>query len=227
MQVVRVPRIFSRRHGGVLAGIAVLSFVVLAPVAISVFPDRADAAAEAAAGDGSDALADLEGRSPGARLAGIATKSVKALARALGVGPDDTAEEPEQRALGKVFDAPPTEDMLLDLRAPLGTVFPDGVLPADAVVPGGELGGGSPGGFGFPRGGSSGGLAFLPTGSSSGGGSSGGGGGSSGGGSSGGGTPPVAAVPEPGTWMLMILGFGAIGSVMRRRARMGRPAIRN
>ena len=186
---------------------------------------------EAVAGEGSDALADLEGRSPGARLAGIATKSVKTLARALGVGPDDRAEEPEQRALGKVFDAPPTEDMVLDLRAPLGTAFPDGVLPADAVVPGGELGGGSPGGFGFPRGGSSGGLAFLPTGSSGGGSSGGGGGssggGSSGGGSSGGGTPPVAAVPEPGTWMLMILGFGAIGSVMRRRTRKGLPAIRN
>jgi hypothetical protein len=221
-----------------LAGIAALSIVALAPVAMSALPGRAEAAVEAAVGEGRNALADLEGRSPGARLVGIATKSVKAVARALGASPDDTTEEPEQRALGKVFDAPPTEDMLLDLRAPLGTAFPDGVLPADAVVPGGEFGGGSPGGFGFPRGASSGGFAVLPAGSSgggssggsSGGGSSGGGssgGGSSGGGSSGGGTPPVAAVPEPGTWMLMILGFGAIGSVMRRRARAGRPAVRN
>jgi hypothetical protein len=216
-----------------LAGIAALSIVALAPVAMSTIPGRAEAAVDAAGGEGRDALADLEGRSPGARLVGIATKSVKAVARALGASPDDTAEEPEQRALGKVFDAPPTEDMLLDLRAPLGTAFPDGVLPADAVA----LGGGSPGGFGFPRGGSFGGFAVLPAGSSGGGVSSGGGssssssssggvGGSSGGGSSGGGTPPVAAVPEPGTWMLMILGFGAIGSVMRRRARTGRPTLR-
>ena len=223
---MRVPRIFSGRRGFALAGIAALSLVALAPVAMSTLSGRAEAAVEAAVGEGRDALADLEGRSPGARLVGIATKSVKAVARALGASPDDTAEEPEQRALGKVFDAPPTEDMLLDLRAPLGTALPDGVVPADAIA----LGGGSPGGFGFPRGGSSGGFAVLPagsSGSSSGGGSSGGGGGSSGGGSSGGGTPPVAAVPEPGTWMLMILGFGAIGSVMRRRARTDRPTLRN
>ena len=44
----------------------------------------------------------------------------------------------------------------------------------------------------------------------------------------GGGTNPVAlradldavyAVPEPGTWMLMLLGFGAIGFAMRSRAK--------
>lgn len=34
--------------------------------------------------------------------------------------------------------------------------------------------------------------------------------------------PIVAAVPEPATWLTMLLGFGLIGSVMRRKAR--RPA---
>lgn len=29
--------------------------------------------------------------------------------------------------------------------------------------------------------------------------------------------PPVTGVPEPGTWALLILGFGAIGAAMRRR----------
>ncbi|MDZ4375263.1 MAG: PEPxxWA-CTERM sorting domain-containing protein, partial [Phenylobacterium sp.] len=29
--------------------------------------------------------------------------------------------------------------------------------------------------------------------------------------------PPVTAVPEPGTWALMILGFGLIGARLRRR----------
>ncbi len=29
--------------------------------------------------------------------------------------------------------------------------------------------------------------------------------------------PPPAAIPEPGTWAMMILGFGAAGSVLRRR----------
>jgi hypothetical protein len=27
----------------------------------------------------------------------------------------------------------------------------------------------------------------------------------------------VAAVPEPGSWMLMIVGFGGIGGMLRRR----------
>ena len=30
-------------------------------------------------------------------------------------------------------------------------------------------------------------------------------------------TPPIGAVPEPATWAMMILGFGLIGGVMRRR----------
>jgi hypothetical protein len=33
----------------------------------------------------------------------------------------------------------------------------------------------------------------------------------------------LAAVPEPGTWAMMILGFGLIGGAMRRRARGARP----
>ncbi|HRE34488.1 MAG TPA: PEP-CTERM sorting domain-containing protein [Sphingopyxis terrae] len=56
------------------------------------------------------------------------------------------------------------------------------------------------------------------SGSSSGGGNSGSSGGSSGG-TSGGDTdnPPVAAVPEPATWLSLMLGLFAIGAAMRRR----------
>jgi len=36
---------------------------------------------------------------------------------------------------------------------------------------------------------------------------------------------PSAAVPEPAAWMLMILGFGAAGAVLRRRSRWSRLAI--
>lgn len=32
-------------------------------------------------------------------------------------------------------------------------------------------------------------------------------------------TPPVAAVPEPATWALMLAGFGLTGAAMRRRRR--------
>jgi hypothetical protein len=37
---------------------------------------------------------------------------------------------------------------------------------------------------------------------------------------------PAAAVPEPATWAMMILGFGLIGGAMRRRTRTLRCAIR-
>jgi uncharacterized membrane protein YgcG len=59
-----------------------------------------------------------------------------------------------------------------------------------------------------------------------------GGGGSSGGGSISGpnnlvvpAPPPVGAVPEPGSWALMILGFGLIGSGLRRSQRAMRAAL--
>jgi hypothetical protein len=32
--------------------------------------------------------------------------------------------------------------------------------------------------------------------------------------------PPTPAIPEPATWMMMILGFGILGSVMRRRRKL-------
>jgi len=34
----------------------------------------------------------------------------------------------------------------------------------------------------------------------------------------------VAAIPEPGTWAMLVLGFGAIGAAIRARRRRGRPA---
>ena len=35
----------------------------------------------------------------------------------------------------------------------------------------------------------------------------------------------AAAVPEPGTWAMMLLGFGAVGMGMRRRSRVLRPQV--
>lgn len=37
--------------------------------------------------------------------------------------------------------------------------------------------------------------------------------------------PGVSAVPEPGTWATMLIGFGAIGSAMRRAARPRRLSL--
>lgn len=33
--------------------------------------------------------------------------------------------------------------------------------------------------------------------------------------------PPTSALPEPASWAMMLIGFGGIGSVMRRRRRVG------
>ena len=40
---------------------------------------------------------------------------------------------------------------------------------------------------------------------------------SSGGTTTGGSTPPVSSVPEPGTWLMMLFGFFAVGATLRRR----------
>lgn len=37
--------------------------------------------------------------------------------------------------------------------------------------------------------------------------------------------PPTGGVPEPATWAMMLVGFGAMGAVMRRQRRHGRAAI--
>ncbi len=41
----------------------------------------------------------------------------------------------------------------------------------------------------------------------------------------GGGTSIASAAPEPGTWLMMILGFGFLGSTLRRRRRAEREAL--
>lgn len=62
-----------------------------------------------------------------------------------------------------------------------------------------------------PGGGGGGFVGGPPTGGSSGGGSSGGGDGDPG-------VPPIVpVVPEPGTWLMMLLGFFGLGAAMRRR----------
>lgn len=161
-------------------------------------------------------LAMLNLRSPGARATGNLVDTKPAVA------------QPAQRALGKTF-APPRE------RA-LGKVFP----AQDAVVPGGEapfvppyqpdtlnlaspetpaLSGPPPAGGGGGLG--DGGGGGLGDGGGGGGGSPGGGG-PDGGGGGGGVDPPVAAVPEPSTWLLMIVAFGLCGSMLRRQRRSDR-----
>lgn len=215
---MKLPDILSGKRRLAITGIAIASLVGIASVTFYVTTDHANATVSTAeVAEGPNALADLEGRSPGARLVGIATKAVKAVSRALGNAPED---EPTERALGQTFDPPVNNPLALGVPDPMTAVLPeDPFIPADPAEFAGGSGGvpivGPPGGFLYIPGGSSGG--------STGGGSTGGGstgGGTTGGGSTGGDVPPpVAAVPEPGTWLMMILGFGAIGAAMRGTSR--------
>lgn len=217
------------------------AFVLLAasvPVALSVTLAPAGAAEGAA---GSDALADLEQRSPGERLVGIAVKAAKAVSRALGAGPAVPADIPTaQRAIARTGAPPTSEEVVFALQdpvaPPLAVVIPDQPgLPSGTGPFAGPIGGGSSGGFAFVPvtssggGTSSGGITSSGGGSTSSGGITSSGGTSTSGGtttSSSGGDTPVTPVPEPGTWALMILGFGLVGSAMRRQPRAVRQSRR-
>ncbi|WP_414713834.1 PEPxxWA-CTERM sorting domain-containing protein [Sphingomonas sp.] len=102
--------------------------------------------------------------------------------------------------------------------APGSTVPGTPVLAASPPFPGGVNGvpGAPAGGGAFPGGGG------APGGGAPGGGGAGEGPGVPGGGAGGGGGPipgSTGAVPEPATWLTMILGFAVIGTIMRRARR--------
>ncbi|MFN3620052.1 PEPxxWA-CTERM sorting domain-containing protein [Sphingorhabdus sp.] len=164
-------------------------------------------AAERIAVNGSNAVQAFLGRSPGERgatdiLKGKAQRSLAENAKA------PSERKPTQRALGKIFEEP-----LQSLAGPSAPAQNVEFLPLDAgSVP-----------AAIPA------LAMLPVGSGifspvtggipSGGGVIGGGGGS--GGTGDGSLPPApppiaTAVPEPSTWMLLLIGFAAVGASIRR-----------
>ena len=117
--------------------------------------------------------------------------------------------KPDQRALGKVFDEP-----LQSLAGPVAPAPAIQFLPLDSNPAVSALPAALPlstgGGVFSPA------FAGIPVG----GGAVGGGGGSNGPGDVA--SPPapppvVAAVPEPSTWILLLLGFAAIGASIRRK----------
>ena len=181
---------------------------------VTLVPQASHAMQEAAS-----QLGDFLSRSPGER-------SDAELIKGKGKGDLDFAGpiEPEQRALGKIID-PLDEDFT---EEPLGKELantPVVTLPEFAEEVGGPGGGGSATPDPF--------LVGLLTGGGGGGGgdgSGGGGGGSGGGGGGGGGggenppppppPPPVSAVPEPESWLMMILGMGLCGAALRRRRKV-------
>ncbi|MEN2785576.1 PEPxxWA-CTERM sorting domain-containing protein [Sphingomonas qilianensis] len=124
---------------------------------------------------------------------------------------------------GSAFAGPGAVDPVTD---GVGDVLPGAVSGLDDAIPGaGGLlpdGVASPGGGGTGGGGGGGGPGGGGAGGGGGGTGGGGGGtGGGGGGGGGGGAPPVSAVPEPSSWLLMVLSFGAVGVALRRRRARG------
>lgn len=152
-------------------------------------------------------MAMLDARSPGEREKGALFQTK---IRAAGV------DKPRERALGKTFPPKPSPaEQLAKVIVPAPPVVPVDVVPpiippavADVLSPGGLV-------SGVP-------LTFGAAIVGGGGGIGGGGGGGGGGTPPGSETPPppvTSAVPEPSSWLMMLFGFGAIGSAMRRRPR--------
>jgi len=156
-------------------------------------------------------MAMLDARSPGERTEGKLAQSkvsLKKLAENVG--------QPKERALGKIInpDKPTMADLAKVVSPPaqgvevapaIGPVALADVIPSPAQSSPGSVGGvtGSP-------------LLI------GGGGVGGGGGGGPGGGDVPTQPPPAVVespVPEPSTWMMMLLGFGVIGSAARRERR--------
>jgi PEP-CTERM motif len=179
-------------------------------------------AAENAAKEAGAALNSFIGRSPGERGA---TDTLKGKAKRLA---KRTNSDPKQRALGKIFDEPPSQRALGKVfdqpvdgapeAASLQSIsaLPNELAPFSGTVPGAATPvSGNPG-------------IFVPTtgGNFIGGGGTGGGpDGGTGTGTGTGGVPimppatqppVISAVPEPSTWILLLLGFGAIGLTLRR-----------
>lgn len=156
-------------------------------------------------------LSVLEGRSPGARVGGALFQTKQRRAAAQRARPIPPGLVPHERVLAMTRSRPAASPV-----APLGDAVPDLALlgqPGDLfAVPNVPAPSGAPAfdvpGFSF---GDAPGFAAEPQNPSQ------------------PGTPvpegPGPAVPEPATWLMMILGMGAIGGMLRGRRATGLPAV--
>ncbi len=195
-------RAYKRRLA--IAGFACLAGVASAPLAVMSFagnPDLVMPGVQTA----ERLMAMLDARSPGERAEGALTQTKRRLASA-----------PRKRTPVKPQPPIPPMEELARIINPVPPVLPVEVVPpivpppaaADIIAPA-SLTASAPAGFGSevigggfvspPPGGSAPPTSEVPP------------------------PPPVtSAVPEPGTWAMMLLGFAMIGSAMprRRRARL-------
>lgn len=161
-------------------------------------------------GPGVDMISMLKARSPGERATGAQTnKRVAMSAPAAVARPAAAPARPISRVLSAAVPAPVTATPSL-AAAPVPLVAAPAAAPAAlAAAP---LLAAAPVGAGLSPLAGLGLLPVIPA-------VIGGGGG----GSPVAVTPPAPAVPEPGTWLMMIVGFGMLGMALRRRsARLSR-----
>lgn len=201
---VRSARVIKLRSTAI--GIACLCTIASAPLALTAMSQRGiDVPGVSAA---HRLMAMLDARSPGEREKGDLSKTK--------IAKNEASSGPRQRALGKVFPPKPSPveqlaKVLVPSPAPptLQSVPPiapltvaDIIAPASppaiaglasngpGIIGGSSLGGGGPSGAG----GSPPGISNVTP------------------------PPPVTSpVPEPGTWLMMLIGFGMIGSAVSRR----------
>lgn len=202
-----------------IAAIAVVSGLGSTPTGQRLFAQfgisdslaRTADAAQRVAQNSSNAVQAFLGRSPGERGAVDALKGKAKRDLATNTA-KPAGEKPRQRALGKIFEEP-----LKSLAGPLAPSPVVEFLPLEANSATSLL----PVALSLPVGGGN--FSPILGGGPTGGGFLGGGGG--GGGPDGPGTvlvpptaPPIAAaVPEPSTWVLLLMGFAAVGASIRRK----------
>jgi hypothetical protein len=147
-----------------------------------------------------DILAQLFGRSPGPRSGVLISTKQGRDGMYQSAGPRAISPKlPQQRALGKTFYEPAGEPRFQGIpeRQPTNILFaPD--LPQIGY---GQQYAGPPSFSTPPEFGGNPPFYFLPPAAGVGGGS----------------PPPVAPIPEPSVWAMLLLGFGACGTVLRRR----------
>jgi len=179
-----------KRRGRIAAAAAALALSLSTAIAVGGFTgaDLADAAATRAR----NLMEMMNQRSPGARTAAQLTKT-KSLHQSLAERTPAPTLVHVPANLAQVIVPPVPGLVPVDLGPPLELTFLAPPSPPVLFAPppggGGGSGGGGSGGGGGP--GSPGAPPPPPP-------------------------PPPPAVPEPGTWMTMLLGFGMMGCLLRR-----------
>ena len=184
-----------RRRVALASGVGTAAAVALS---LSLLGVTGNDLANAAAAQAKSLSELLNGRSPGERTAAQLTKTKHSKQRVFALAPPDRfpaappiTRNPGHGDITQLLSAPPPP---IDVVPPIAFASADVPTLAE-IVGGGGLGpgatGGSPGGGGstvsFPRS-----EPHQPV-------------------------TPVSAVPEPGTWATMLLGFGLLGWRLRRR----------